>query len=120
MDAETTRLKDATIALKAEEKELRLTLREGASRIPLPELKTSAEALEQQKTGMEERLAKLKGGTLKPISLEEREKTKSEHRIWQKIAGARKKIRTEMWTMIAENVERDKVEETKEGLGLEF
>ena len=120
MEEETTRLRDATAALKAEEKELRLALREGASQVPLPELKASVTLLEEQKAEMTARLAKLKGGGLKAVSLEERERVGMEFRKWQRVAGARKRIRGELWREIEGNLEREKVAETKEELGLEF
>lgn len=117
---ETTRLKDTTVSLKAEEKDIRLALREGASKIPLPELKASVAGLEEQKGELTARLEKLKGGSVKPVSAEDREKVSTEHRKWMKSASARKKIRTELWKEIEGHVEREKVSETKEELGLEF
>ena len=120
MEADTTQLKDSITALKADEKELRQALREGTSQIPLTELKASVDALVQQKAGIEERLAKLKGGNLKPVSPEERDKVNAEHRRWQKTAAARKKIRFELWKEIEAIIEKEKVDETKEELGLEF
>ena len=120
MDAETTRLRDATTALKAEEKELRLALREGTSQVPLTELRSSIATFEQEKAEMTARLAKLKGGNLKPVSVDEREKINGDHRKWSKTAGARKKIRKELWADICGLLPTDKVEETKESLGLEF
>ena len=120
MEAETTRLRSETTALKTEEKELRQALREGASQVSLPELKASVATLEQQKVEMAARLAELKGGNVKAISPEEREKVNADHRKWQKTANARKKIRKELWEEIANNVDKDKYEETKEALGLEF
>ena len=119
MDDETKRLRDTTIALKAEEKELRLSLREGASQVSLSELKVAVTSLEEQKAEMTARLAKLKGGNVKPVSLEEREKVGAEHRKWQKAANARKKIRTELWNVVEPNLEKAQVAETKEELGLE-
>ena len=120
MEDETKRLRDDTTALKVEEKELRLSLREGASQIPLSELKAAVTSLEEQKAEMMARLAKLKGGKLKPVSLEEREKVGGEHWKWQKAANARKKIRMELWKEIEPHVEKDKVADIKEELGLEF
>lgn len=120
MDAETTRLKDETNARKAEEKELRLALRGGAGQVPLPELKATVTALEEQKEGIATRLDKLKGGNIKAVSLEERESIGKEHRKWQKTANARKNIRTELWQEIVSAIEKDKIEDTKEELGLEF
>ena len=99
---------------------MRLALREGASQVPLPELKASVSLLEEQKAEMTGRLAKLKGGNVEAVSLEEREKVGAEFRKWQKVAGARKKIRLELWKEIEAHIEREKIAETKEELGLEF
>jgi len=120
MDTETTRLRNETVAFKTEEKELRSALRDGASRIPLPELQASVTALEQQKAELVSRLEKLKGGDSKPVSPEERDKVKSDHRKWHKTANNRKKIRSELWKEVTQIIDKDKWEETKEDLGLEF
>ncbi|KAK5690414.1 hypothetical protein LTR97_012282 [Elasticomyces elasticus] len=120
MDAEITRLREETLALKAEEKELRASLREGASQVPLSELKASCAALEQDKAEMTARLSKLSGGDVKPISADERNKISLDHRKWQRAASARKKIRAELWSMIADQVDKSKWQETKDEIGLEF
>lgn len=120
MEDETKHLRQITAALKVEERELRLSLRADASQIPLPELKASVFSLEEQKAEMSARLPKLKAGNLKPVSLEERERVATEHRKWQRAAAARKKVRTEVWKEIEGSIEREKVEETMEELGLEF
>lgn len=120
MDAEATRLKDATSALKADEKGLRASLRDHASVTPLPELKASVASLQKQKEEMLARLAKLKDGNVKPITPEEREKVAVEHKKWQQSVAARRKIRAEMWKIIADIVaEPGKLAEVKESLGLE-
>ena len=77
-------------------------------------------SLQAQKAEMIAHLAKLKGGSVKPVSLEGREKVNAEHRQWQKAANARKKIRTGVWKEIEANVEKSKVKETKEDSGWEF
>lgn len=120
MEDETKGLRDNTTALKAEDKELRLALRGGAAQVPLPELKASVASLEEQKAEMTARLAKLKGGNVKAVSLEEREEVNAKHRKFQKAANARKEIRMAMWKTIEDNIEKEKIEETKEGLGLQF
>ncbi|EMC99983.1 hypothetical protein BAUCODRAFT_358224 [Baudoinia panamericana UAMH 10762] len=120
MDAEAARLRDATTTLKAEEKELRGTLRGGAAQVPLPELRTAVATLEQTKAEMAGRLEKLTSGNVKPVSLKESEEINLEHRKWQKIAGARSTIRAELWKVIEGLIEKDKVAETKESLGLDF
>ncbi|KAK3677238.1 hypothetical protein LTR78_002776 [Recurvomyces mirabilis] len=118
MDIETTRLREETIAMKAEEKELRAALREGASQVPLSDLRSSVVSLEQEKVDLTARLAKLQSGNVKPVSAEERNKTNAEHKKWQKIASDRRKIRNEMWAEIAGMVEREKMEDIKEALDL--
>jgi len=121
MEEETTRLKDSTAALKADEKALRASLKDHASATPLPELKASVAALQQEKEGMCERLAKLKDGNVKPITPEEREMVATEHNKWKQSLSARRKIRAEMWKIIADVVPGpEKLAEVKEGLGLEF
>lgn len=120
MDAETSRLKDATVQIKADEKAMRATLRDHASLTPLPELKASVVALQQEKDAMAARLAKLKDGDVKPITAEERARVDSEHKKWQVCVGSRRKIRLEMWRMIEDLIaDKEKAAEMKERLGLE-
>jgi 26S proteasome regulatory subunit (ATPase 3-interacting protein) len=119
MTAETTRLKDATAALKADEKGLRASLRDHTSLTPLPELKASVASLQQEKEAMSARLAKLKDGEVRPITAEERDKVDVEHSKWKKIVASRRKIRGELWKIIADNVEPSQLADTKEKLGLE-
>lgn len=121
MDTETSRLRDATTALKAEEKELRSVLRGGTAQIPLPELRTAVITLQRAKAETTARLAKLQRGDVKPVSMEEREKISSAHRKWSRAAAARKKIRQELWADIQGQAEtQERAEEIKEALGLEF
>jgi len=119
MTAETTRLKDATAALKADEKGLRASLRDHTSLTPLPELKASVASLQHEKEAMSARLAKLKDGEVRPITAEERDKVDVEHSKWKKIVASRRKIRGELWKIIADNVEPSQLADTKEKLGLE-
>lgn len=120
MDAETARLEDAAAALKTDEKDLRASLRDHASVTPLPELKASVASLREEKEAMVVCLAKLKGGNIKPITAEEREKVTAENNKWRSSVNARRKIRADMWKLIAECIpEPEKVAETKERLGLE-
>jgi 26S proteasome regulatory subunit (ATPase 3-interacting protein) len=119
MTAETTRLKDATAVLKADEKGLRASLRDHTSLTPLPELKASVASLQHEKEAMSARLAKLKDGEVRPITAEERDKVDVEHSKWKKIVASRRKIRGELWKIIADNVEPSQLADTKEKLGLE-
>ncbi|SMQ55298.1 unnamed protein product [Zymoseptoria tritici ST99CH_3D7] len=120
MDREITRLREETVALKAEEKELKSSLRGDAARIPMPELKASVEALQAQKDEVEARLVKLRSGSLKPVSAEEREKIDVMYRKVGKVAKNRAKIRLELWAEVKGIVEKEKWEDLKETLGLEF
>lgn len=120
MDAETARLKDATAALKVAEKGLRAQLRECAEVTPVSELKSAVTALEREKEVLGERLAKLRAGNVKPVSAEERARVNAELAKWQKAAGARRRIRTEMWRTIEDVLaDKERAAETKERLGLE-
>ena len=120
MDAETSRLKSATLELKAEEKDLRQALRQQGTQIPLPELRLAVDTLRQEEADLSARLATLKNGNTKPVSVEEREQISAEHRKWARTAAARKKIRKELWAEIESHLGKEKAAETKEMLGLEF
>lgn len=119
LDEQTVRLREETNALKAEEKDLRVALREGASQVPLAELQASVAALEHQKAELEARLAKLRGGNLKPVSAEERERVGKEYKSWMRCAANRKKIRVEVWKVIEGLVDEKEAPDLKESLGLE-
>lgn len=120
MDTEIARLREEAIALKSEEKELRETLRKSSTQVPLPQLKADVASLESQKTDIEARLEKLKGGSLKPISAEEKEKVNGSHRMAVKSLEARKKIRMELWRTLEDGVGKEKAVQIKDELGLEF
>lgn len=121
MEAETTRLRETTQTLKLEEKQLRKALHDGATFVPMSELQASVTALEQQQAEMSARLEKLQGGSVQPMSAEQREKISKDWKTWQKTANARKNIRKELWETIVTIVgEKEKIAETKEELGLEF
>jgi len=68
---------------------------------------------------MSARLAKLKDGDVKPITAEERDKVNVEHSKWKKQVTSRRKVRSELWKIIADAVEPSQLAETKEKLGLE-
>lgn len=111
-------MKDATVALKAEEKELRAALCEGTAQVPMPELKASVASLDAEKAALVARLEKLKSGSIKPVTAEEREGLKMEHAKWRKCAEARRNIRFELWEVIKGETEKDKHEELREELDL--
>lgn len=119
MEVEAKRFKEETVALKTEEKELRLALREGFSQVPLPEVKATVGRLEQEKADVLARLAKLKSGNIKPTSADERDRINREYAMWQKAANDRKKIRVELWKSIEGNLEKKEAAELKESWELD-
>ena len=76
-------------------------------------------ALEAKKAEITARLAKLKGGNVKPITVEEKEKIAKEWKKWKRCAGERKRIRKEVWAMIVGGVGKEKAESVKEELGFD-
>ncbi|KAK4611734.1 Homologous-pairing protein 2 [Fulvia fulva] len=128
METLTTQLRDEIAAFKAEEKELRQRLREGAHVVPLPELKASIHGLEKEKRDLGARLKKLKSGDVKPVSKVEKKEVQERWSKMKKSCDARKKIRSRVWqdvVLTAESqqgkrLDAEAVEELKEELGLEF
>jgi len=119
MEEDAKRLKEEIVALKTEEKELRLALREGSAQVPLTEIKATVNKLEQEKADVLARLQKLNSGNIKPISAEERDRVNKEYATWQKTANARKKIRVELWKSIESNLEKKEAAELKEAWELD-
>lgn len=118
-EAETERLRTEIISLKTEEKELRLALRAESTIVTTAELKNNAERLEQEKVELQERLAKLKSGNVKPVDPERKAQILAARKKWAKIVANRKKIRKELWGMILDVTEKDKVAERKEEVGID-
>lgn len=123
MHAQAAELRERTAALKSEEKELRQALRDGAVTVTIPELKTSIDSLDQEKSAIETRLAKLRSGAVKPVSKEETAKIHKNYKRMYKAANARKRIRKELWADLCEGRDiaksKEKQAELKEELGLE-
>ncbi|KAK6443000.1 hypothetical protein LTR95_000713 [Oleoguttula sp. CCFEE 5521] len=122
MEQESSKLKDDTANLKLQEKALRNALREGATVVPLAELKGDVCTLETEKAEIEARLEKLKGGNVKPVSTEEREEIAKQHKLFSKTTTARKKICVELWKDITglECVSKDEAENLRERFDLPF
>lgn len=118
MEDEIKRIREATAALKNDEKELRLQLRDGASRVPLPELQSSVTALSEQKENITTRLTELQSGSVQPVSLQEREEVDREWRKFQMAANARKRIRLDLWQHLESGMEKDEAADLKEKLDL--
>lgn len=118
-EAETERLRTEIMSLKTEEKELRLALRAESTIVTTAELKSNAEKLEQEQVELQERLAKLKSGNVKPVDPERKAQIVAARKKWAKIVANRKKIRKELWGMILDATEKDQVAERKEEVGIE-
>lgn len=82
--------------------------------VPLAELKDNVEKMMKQKTELQARLAKLRGGSVKPVSKAEKEKTEKEWGRLKKVAKNRKKIRMELWKEIQGFAPKEQWEEIKE------
>lgn len=120
MEEDTKRLREETIALKSEEKELRQNLKQGADIIPLPELKANIAEMEKQQAEQEARLKKLQSGSVKPVSAADRRRVDKAYRRVKTAATARKKIRKEIWSEIEAMLEGpEQQQETKESMELD-
>lgn len=117
--AKTEDYRDAIATLKNQEKEYRLALRSETQIITLPELQASVARLEKEKLELTHRLKMLKGGSVKPVDPEKKARLLKESKKWSQIAMARKKIRRELWGMVCDAVEKDKLGEVKEEIGIE-
>nr|OQO17822.1 hypothetical protein B0A51_14256 [Rachicladosporium sp. CCFEE 5018] len=124
-EEETVKLKDDTANLKLQEKALRNALREGATVVPLAELKGDISVLGTETAEIEARLEKLKGGNVKPVSPvspEEREEIAKQHKLFSKTATARRRICVELWKDITglECVSEEEAENLRERFDLPF
>jgi 26S proteasome regulatory subunit (ATPase 3-interacting protein) len=88
--------------------------------VPLPDLKASVEKMMKQKKELQARLAKLKGGSVKPVSKVEKEKTEREWRRLRTVAKNRQKIRVEMWKAVQGIAPKETWEELKEEFDLKL
>ncbi|KAF2211991.1 hypothetical protein CERZMDRAFT_68244 [Cercospora zeae-maydis SCOH1-5] len=118
-EAETERLRTEITSLKTEERELRLALRAESTTITMAELKSTVDKLESEKAELQQRLAKLKSGNVKPVDPERKAQIVAAKKKWAKIVNNRKKIRKELWGMILDATEKEKVAERKEEVGIE-
>ncbi|EME77829.1 uncharacterized protein MYCFIDRAFT_79089 [Pseudocercospora fijiensis CIRAD86] len=119
--AETTRLREELIAMKDEEKELRLSLRQGANTIPLGEIKKNVAAMTTEKAQLEERLAKLKNGSTKPIDPAKRDRINKSYKKLSKQASNRRKICKFLWETVLDALENGNADpETINDLKEEF
>ncbi|KAI9703988.1 MAG: hypothetical protein M1820_005770, partial [Bogoriella megaspora] len=104
LDAQTESFRSSTAALRAEEKTLRSAVTSLSTTVSTSELCSCISNLEAQKQEMSARLEMLKGGTVKPVSQEAREKIETDVRMWEKIERNRRKIRKELWSIVREGL----------------
>ncbi|KAK7546593.1 Tat binding protein 1-interacting protein-domain-containing protein [Phyllosticta citricarpa] len=120
LDAQITTLKTNTAAALAETKALRSTIATLGATVPLAELRASVQALEDEASDAESRVAALKAGNAVPVSAEEREMLEQMMRKWARAEKARKKIVKELWDTIVDHVgDKDVLAELRERLGLD-
>lgn len=121
-EAKMEEYRETIATLKAQEKELRQSLRSRASATTttLPELQACVEKMEQEKLALADRLTRLQSGSIKPVDPEKRARLMRERKKWAKISAARKKIRKELWETVLESVvEKERIEEIKEEIGIQ-
>jgi 26S proteasome regulatory subunit (ATPase 3-interacting protein) len=75
--------------------------------------------MQVEKAEIEERLGKLRSGSLKPVSLEEKAMVDAEMKAVGMCVERRARIVREMWGVIAEMVPKEQWEDMKENLGVE-
>lgn len=120
MDDRTQALKDETTTLTAQAKTLRATLAQLNSSLSTADLRTQVTAMQAEKAEIEARLDGLRGGNMKPVSKEEKERIEKEMRVVGRCVDARTKIVKEMSGMILEAVGKEKWAELREDLGVDI
>jgi hypothetical protein len=74
----------------------------------------------QERMEMEQRLASLRSGSVKPVSREEKESVDREARVVGRCVVNRQRIVREMWGMIADSVPKEQWADLREDLGIDF
>lgn len=122
IDQKTQLLRDETKSLTTVIQSLRASLSDIQSSLTTAELQASVADLTAQKCEMEARLAKLRSGSLQPVTREERENVNRKLKSVTQVANRRRGIVKDMWGMIAESWTGEKadLQSLKEDLGVEI
>ncbi|KAK4979674.1 hypothetical protein LTR66_010382 [Elasticomyces elasticus] len=114
LDAEIQRLRNETVASRADEKTLKTALATLSTTVSLSDLRASVQLLEAERHEMTARLTLLRSGSAKPIVAGEKARVDAEMRRWGRAAAARKGIKNSLWALVCDNLpEGTKREELK-------
>lgn len=102
IDTETAALRAETTSLTVEAKTLRCTLSSLDATLSTSDLRTAVATLAAEKAEVTARLEGLRGGTVKPVSREEKEKVERELREMRGVEGRRGKIVRGMWESVVD------------------
>lgn len=102
MGTRTEGLRDETTTLNATTKSLRNELAQLNSSLSTADLRTSVASMEEEKAEITARLERLRSGSVKPVSVEEKEKVDRELKLCERVVLSRKRIVKEMWGGVLE------------------
>ena len=110
MDREIAQHQEAITGLKTNEKLLRSNLASINATMSTDELRSNVRSLEADKAQLQARLAPLRQGDVKPVSIEQKAEADRLWGAWKKIAEVRRKIAMELWAMGTETLPEGKIE----------
>lgn len=105
MDKEIVALRDAIATAKANEKLLNANLVTLNATLSTEDLRAGVVALELDKQEILARLGPLRSGSIKPVSMEEKEAVDKLWNEWSRKARMRKQICLEVWAHCTENLQ---------------
>lgn len=104
MESRTQELREETTTLNGTLKTLRAIYQSLNSTLSTADLRESVSVMESERVQIIERLTLLRSGIVQPVSKAEKEKVEKDWKMWEKTAGARKRIAKEMWAMVSDQV----------------
>ncbi|KAF2803875.1 TBPIP-domain-containing protein [Mytilinidion resinicola] len=122
IDNTISTLRAETTTATASAKTLRASLASLNTTLSTSDLRSSIAKLEAEREDYETRLGALRGGQIRPVKKEEKEKADSEWKVWKGIAGRRTNIVKEMWKTVEEvgqGMSAEEKAELRERLGLD-
>ncbi|KAF2144572.1 uncharacterized protein K452DRAFT_296003 [Aplosporella prunicola CBS 121167] len=120
MDASIQALKDETTAAAGEAKSLRAKLTTLNATMSTVDLRSTVIGLEAETQELRARLDSLRGGSVRPVTGEEKAGIDKELARWKKAEAARGKIAKELWAYILDVLPEDvQAAELRESLGLD-
>ena len=104
MDKEIADHRESISTLKANEKLLRSNLASVNATMSTDELRSNVYSLETEKTELLARLALLRKGDVKPVSIEQKAEVNHLWGLWKRKADGRKMIAMELWAIGTDNL----------------